>query len=275
MKYRTCYTVCFFKNSLQIGLFSLLLSSVFLSPDIVFADEASNEILFKKYKKAASLGDRDAHYRLAYSFGGGKMLSKEGKFFHYLKAAELGHLVSMYAVGLMKLNANGTQRDIPGVIKWMNKAGDNGHPGGYLLLGSKYGKQGKDVFSIDLQKSANYYEKCIGLDGITKVSPGESKYHLKKCYTNLGIYYLHGTGVSKDLSKARNLFSKGVELGEPIAMYYLAFNYINGEGGKPDFYRGVELLNQAADKGLKNASESLKVLEEMMNKKLRKQGNTG
>lgn len=110
----------------------------------------------------------------------------------------------------------------------------------------------------------------------------------------LGVRYLLGAGVSKDLEKAVGLFKLAaeqnqvesclnlawiysseaysgksltesirfyrvaIENGSPIAEYNLGLLYIDGVGVEKDCKKGFSLLKSAANKGLEEAREAIK-----------------
>lgn len=114
----------------------------------------------------------------------------------------------------------------------------------------------------------------------------------------LGVRYLLGVGVSKDLKKAVDLFKLAaeqnqvegclnlawiysseeysgksltesirfyrvaIENGSPIAEYNLGLLYMDGVGVERDYKKGFSLLKSASDKGLKEAREAIKKVSE-------------
>ncbi|MDF0752747.1 sel1 repeat family protein [Marinobacter sp. 71-i] len=114
----------------------------------------------------------------------------------------------------------------------------------------------------------------------------------------LGVRYLRGAGVAKDLRKAVDLFKLAaeqnqvegclnlawiysdeeyseksltesirwyrvaIENGSPIAEYNLGLLYIDGIGVEKDYRKGFSLLKSASDKGLKEAIEAIQKVSE-------------
>jgi TPR repeat protein len=75
---------------------------------------------------------------------------------------------------------------------------------------------------------------------------------------NLAIMYLEGKGVERDLEEARRLWSQSAERGNPNAMFNLGQSYYREL--PQDRGRGLELLQQAAQRGHGNAQKFLQQL---------------
>lgn len=65
----------------------------------------------------------------------------------------------------------------------------------------------------------------------------------------LGSLYKKGREVPKDLNKAFYWYSKSVEQGDPIGMFYLGTMYKAGEGVIQDFSKAFEYFMMSAEKG--------------------------
>ncbi|XP_070553437.1 DAP3-binding cell death enhancer 1-like [Ptychodera flava] len=75
-----------------------------------------------------------------------------------------------------------------------------------------------------------------------------------KALYNLGLCYEEGRGVKKCLTKAADYYQLAAAKGHPMALYNLAVFYLLGLGGLPkDSRKSVELMEQAAEKGLQQA----------------------
>ncbi|XP_077983813.1 uncharacterized protein LOC144438593 [Glandiceps talaboti] len=75
-----------------------------------------------------------------------------------------------------------------------------------------------------------------------------------KSLYNLGLCYEQGIGVTKSLQKAAEYYKLAAEKGHPMALYNLAVFYLLGLGGLPkDTHKAVELMEEAAEKGLQQA----------------------
>lgn len=82
---------------------------------------------------------------------------------------------------------------------------------------------------------------------------------------NMGQCYELGLGTSRNLKKAAKWYKIGSDRGHPTAMYNLAVFLANGWGGlHEDQNRARELLILAANSGLEEAKDALKVINKNM-----------
>lgn len=80
---------------------------------------------------------------------------------------------------------------------------------------------------------------------------------------NLALCYHLGRGVRQDFKMARELYEAANLAGHGWATYNLAVLLSHGEGGPSDLDRAHKLLIQAGNKGVYEAQEALKQLEEL------------
>lgn len=88
--------------------------------------------------------------------------------------------------------------------------------------------------------------------------------------TKLGLCYHTGFGIVKDETEAVNWFRKAAEQGEEQGQFFLGSCYLNGTGVAPDINEAVKWLKKAADQGVKEAEETLNLIEDyhnLLNKK--------
>lgn len=92
--------------------------------------------------------------------------------------------------------------------------------------------------------------------------------------TNLGLLYLKGEGVSKDIDISREWFLKGAAFGNDSANYNLALMYQSAIGVAEDTKKAIEYFREAVKKGHQNASFrlGLLLLKERSDKDLAKEG---
>jgi TPR repeat protein len=74
---------------------------------------------------------------------------------------------------------------------------------------------------------------------------------------NLGSLYVNGTGVTKDVGKAAELFQKAADQGLAMGQALLGLLYTNGTGVAKDVEKAAELYQKAADQGLAQAQNAL------------------
>ena len=78
---------------------------------------------------------------------------------------------------------------------------------------------------------------------------------------NLGMLYLNGKGVSRDLNEAFRLFELSASQGDPWGLNNLGGMYEAGWGTKKDREKALDLYKQAAAKGNAAAQANLKRLQ--------------
>jgi len=76
-------------------------------------------------------------------------------------------------------------------------------------------------------------------------------------WTEIGVRYLEGKGIAKDLSRAQFWFGKAAERGVPRAQTNLGWMYALGQGVQRDDGAAAELFRKAAEQGYPNAQDSL------------------
>ena len=73
-----------------------------------------------------------------------------------------------------------------------------------------------------------------------------------------------GKGVTKDYSKALDLFFISANQGHSDAQYYLGEMYEKALGVEKDYTKAAEWYKKAADQGDKDAKEALKRIEKYL-----------
>jgi len=76
----------------------------------------------------------------------------------YRKAAEQGHAVSQYNLGVMYANGQGVKQDHAEAVRWYRKAAEQGHTGGQCNLGGMY-ENGQGV-KQDHAEAVRWYRKA-------------------------------------------------------------------------------------------------------------------
>ena len=111
----------------------------------------------------------------------------------FRKAAEQGHVGSMYNLGNLYELSNGVPHDYGEAVNWFRKAAEHGHGDSMYNLGVLYGL-GNGV-PRDYCEAANWYRKAA------------EQGHVKamKC---LAEYYEKGLGVNQDLDEAQKWRAK-------------------------------------------------------------------
>ncbi len=112
--------------------------------------------------------------------------------------------------------------------------------------GMEYGQKGMEcVEEGDFEKAVEWFKKGADLGNDV-------------CTLNLAVSYRNGYGVEQDLDEYYNLVKAGYERSDnPYYEYELASCYLEGIGVEESYEKFMELLCDAADKGLREARYTL------------------
>lgn len=143
-----------------------------------------------------------------YDFGESVPRDYGRAFLWYKKAAEQGHPDSEYNLGVFYADGKGTERNYEKAIEWFTKAANRGNQKAKQevislshYLAEKYNNEGFDAF--DNQRVNDAIE-------LFELS---AKYGNTNAYLNLGILFMQGKVVEKDIEKAKHYLSKAIERG--------------------------------------------------------------
>lgn len=78
-----------------------------------------------------------------------------------------------------------------------------------------------------------------------------------EAYSNLGVSYYYGNGVSQDYKKAVQYYQRAAAKGHPFGMYNLAVACEYGNGTPIDMDKAVKYYRMAADEGVNQAIDAL------------------
>lgn len=78
----------------------------------------------------------------------------------------------------------------------------------------------------------------------------------------LGKCFHKGIGTKANVEKANVSWMIAVNSGEPISRYFLALNYLNGNGVKIDIDLALDLLEESSLLGFKDAERELQKLKD-------------
>jgi len=215
----------------------------------------------KYYQKAAENGDADAQYKvdihtnkipkhrrnldfetaLDYSYGFILPLNYEKAIEHYQKAADNGHVTSIYNIGFLISYYSPVKR-YKEASQYYLTAAERGNIYGQTVISSRY-YLGKGV-EQSLEKSV-YWDKQAALQG--NVDSMNQVAHA----------YYSGDGVDKSYAEAMTWYQKAVDHDSVSAIYDLALMYETGEGTDKNFDRALELYTQAAEAGHDKAQNEL------------------
>ncbi len=170
----------------------------------------------------------------------------------FLAAGNQGQTEAMVFAGQMMASGRGVEApDLPGAAGWFSKAAEDGDSGGMYalaechLFGKGVSKDPKRAIELLTAASALNNPRAINLLGdlYRKGVPGLLQPNYQESVRlfsqakdlgfldaqgNLGVLYIYGQGVPKDVRKAFALFKDGAEKGNPLCMYFYAMCFDGG-----------------------------------------------
>lgn len=120
----------------------------------------------------------------------------------------------------------------------------------YFLCASSFA--GVDE-GISYVKNGDYFKALNIFSPLAEQGDPDAQY-------NLGLMYISGQGVPRDLIKASTWFAKAAKANQVEAQYWLGSMYSNGQGVSQDFKLAAYWLKIAAEKGHAHAQTNLGVL---------------
>jgi uncharacterized protein len=191
---------------------------------------------------AAAQGNHDGKALLgAYLvFMSGNKSSRDQGIIDLEQLAQQGrrHDVTVYGIAL--LMSSGPPSDWARGFSELQKAARLGDPYAPLMLGIAY-TDGRGV-AWNPFKAVHWYRQAL-----SKPLPGAM--HCMAQY-QLGIAYIQGLGVPKDMARGTSLIRKAAEGGSPGGAYTLSMLYLKGMGVARDTTKARKWLLTAAREGL-------------------------
>jgi len=183
--------------------------------------KGSNKKVVKWYRKAAKCGNAKAQCELGIMYESGKVVDKdvEAAKSLYREAANSGNAEAQYRLGEMheKYNLSDDHEPFNGYVQWFEKAAEQEHAKAQQELGMEYSQYltffGSGVDDYNLFKIRNVsLEEALQLaeKWVLKAAANGEAYGLFR----LAMDYQNGwhRGIPKNLSKAKELYRKAVEL---------------------------------------------------------------
>lgn len=170
--------------------------------------------------------------------------------FKYLKEAAVSDSLAM--VNLLGLYSNITAKgksykNLDNAIYYANMAIKKGMclATAYFVLGNAYSDK------EDNEMAFYYWNKAA------------TEYHEPRAYVNLGWMYYFGNGCKENDQKAFECFSRAISIREDddYALYYLGIMYLNGYGVTKDVMKGNSYLKRSAELGNEDAKREFAKLE--------------
>lgn len=135
------------------------------------------------------------------------------------KAAEIGHGQGQFALGMLYLNGKQVEQDFENAMVWLKKASESGY------------QQAADVIA---------------------------KFDKPEAYNNAANREFMRKDKFPDKEKVFRLMKHAAESGLAASQSTLGILYMNGVGVAPDYKKGMEWLQKAADQGHERAASDLK-----------------
>ncbi|WP_194273380.1 SEL1-like repeat protein [Alcaligenes faecalis] len=204
------------------------------------------------YERAAELGLLTAHHNL-----GGMYLEGAENFpksipdaiQHFELAAEGGIAASIGCLGMIYLNGNGVHKDRNRAINLLIHAARLGDDHSLNTVATILDHQNGGVSTPE--SFALYRAAARSARKLNHVMP----------ILNLGLCFLHGNGVGKNVVKARRLFRIAANAGDADAALNLGLMYLNGEGIPVDSREARYWLKMSAKYGNGDALNVLGAIE--------------
>jgi hypothetical protein len=196
------------------------------------------------WKRAADAGDMVSMTLIARffegQFGFPEFKDIKNSLDYYSKAAGLGDVNAMVALGSRLLNGDQKFRDEAKGRQWLEKAIGAKEFSAYLALGDF-----EENVKKDPKAALKQYERGKDAGQID-------------CMLRSADFYIEGKGVDKDVERGVSILRKAAESGNPIASFRLAMGYLSTE--KPDVLNGYGYLLAAANGNLVEAQNELGLL---------------
>ena len=224
------------------------------------------------FEESSKKGNSNAAYNLGliYSTSG-----KKNESFPFLKyAAENGHAIAQYMVGILYEKGVGTEIDLKKAKEFLMMSAYNNNDQGQLCLGRFYKrhfprdkKKMKIAFEL-FTKSANqgnnqaFFELALCYE--SKGDYQEMFKYLKKASNSnnpaaqfrLACFYFQGRFIEKNEKKAFELFNLSSFHGVPETFFYLGICYEFGKGTGKDLKKALNYYRKCAELQIKTSFDA-------------------
>lgn len=232
------------------------------------------------FRRAAELGDPGGQYYLGWLLtqpteqGRGVAIADDAEAYAwFVKAARQGHVGAQLAVATHLLAGRGVATDRKAAGEWLQRAAETQDPVAHYLLGrmrEESGEGNRDAArdSYRIAAAAGHREAQFVLASMLAKSAAEADRNEaaewlaradgsghKAAANRLGELYREGPGRLQQPAKARSLFLRAAERGDPNAMYNLALVFDDAIGGPRDTESALDWYVRAADAGHEKAAE--------------------
>lgn len=197
-----------------------------------------------KVRESAEKGNSDTQYELGWRYvdGVGVEQNATNAVAWFEKAADAGDSFAQMMLAVMYLQGKGTEYNKSESIKWFQRAIENGLEDRLSKENTKLDSHGKFVLSVMYNAVSNTENTVFWLRKSANMGYAKAQYEL-------GLKYLSGAGVKKDLNEATEWFQRAAENGYAAAQTNLGYAYATGEGRKQDFSMALTWYRKAAESG--------------------------
>ena len=244
--------MCVFNNIMKKIIYILIMVSFIFC----YADVRYDEL-----NKKAKDGDQDAQYSLARLYFTGYGIQKDYKK-SFVLAKELADKKNPKGIHLLAIHfmlGCGTEQNTAMAIKLFEEASKLGNLNSTIGLANMY-LNGYKNLPKDYKKAYILYSEIekIPLQEIER--KGGMKEDVGDVYSNLGVMYLEGLYVDRDVVKAIDLLERSFALGSDIAANNLGSIYYSDKYGVNNYKKSREWFEIAAKQKNKQAIYSLATL---------------
>jgi TPR repeat protein len=215
---------------------------------------------FYWYQKAAEQNYLRAQTNLGflYETGEGVEQNYAKTMALYKKAAEQKYARAQFYLGRMFEQGLGVEKDIAQALKWYSQALALGYVKARKQLANvKFAlsrTNEKIITDVIVKEDVQAEQGKSSPEYLATAGDPQSQYFL-------GVLYRNGDeGYEMNAEKSAYWFSQAAEKGNIAAQYQLGLLYLNGEGVEKDLQKGKLLLVQAAESGNVNAQYNLAVM---------------
>ncbi|SOE45679.1 TPR repeat [Burkholderia sp. D7] len=194
----------------------------------------SQEVI-RLYEIAAEAGVALAHHNLGGIYQAGKLVPKdiEKAIAHFEAAAQRGIAASLGCLGSIFLHGNGVEADRDKAIDFLIEGVSRGDDHSMNVLATLLDEENRFVSTP--QTVALYRQ----------AARNGKKWNHALPFFNLGLCYMNGNGVAKNLRTARRLFRIAANAGDSDAALNLGYLHLHGMGTPADFGEALVWIERA------------------------------
>lgn len=215
------------------------------------------------------------------------LIDRQQACYYFKKGAEMGHGPSLNMVGRCYTEGWGVPQDLAQAVQWYEKAIQKGVGVAFHNLGRMYlygeaipqdSVRAVELFRMGAERgdpnSQFMLGECLIVGNGTPVNQAEAVEYYNKAadqgnlggLNSLGQCCMNGTGIAVDEERALNCFTKAVEREYGPAMYSLGeFWETHPQRSPKNLEFALNWYRRAAEKGVENAAEAAKRVENLMN----------